>query len=748
MLERTMWTAVMLMSLALVFWPCALRAEEMEDWYEFRPEEDAGPSVIGMEDWLEPAGSRGAVRMVEDRFEFEDGTPVKFWGVNLGNMDCAPPKEHGARWARWHAKYGVNAVRLHKFIEPGGAGIGHPEDSTRFDPESLDLFDYFIAQLRENGMYYGFSWVFGHQVRPADRDRLIAYDEIVEAGGGTSRVAVFIGEDVQDLRIEMLTNLLKHRNPYTGLTYAEDPALAFIEFHNEDSIFFYTFRGFNDLDSMPTYKRMFNERFSDWLRERHGSHEGLVEAWGEEALNAFEIEDEHLDRGNIMVQGNPWFFGPDGLAHGAEQGLRRRLLDTAEFLFEAQGSFYRRFRDAIRETGYEGPLVGSCWKTPPGLPHYYNLHTDYEVGFIDRHAYFGGGVHAWRPQPGTFNNRSQLDLPGSGILSVGLMQVLNRPFANSEWTTVFPNEWTIESSAIMALYGLGLQGWDASYHFASHTRSYGDNMFASRTCDPRLWVVDIPNQIGIYPALARMVYRGDVEQGEVISTRRVSLEELREGKPDWIHREEVIDTWDFMQYDGPISRAALAAGRVLVDFVDEPAESDVPDLTRFVDGNVIRSNTGQLTWHGDPDEGHRGYITADTPASKVLVGFPPREEVVLGEVTFRTENPFAGLFLTSLGQEEDLSNAESLLLVAMARVRNTGMRFNEAGDELLELGTPPMLIEPVVAEIAIEGRTVRAVRVLDHDGRRTERTLPVADGRFTIDGTRDRAFYYEIELGD
>ena len=43
-------------------------------------------------------------------------------------------------------------------------------------------------------------------------------------------------------------------------------------------------------------------------------------------------------------------------------------------------------------------------------------------------------------------------------------------------------------------------------------------------------------------------------------------------------------------------------------------------------------------------------------------------------------------------------------------------------------------------------RTVAAVHVLDQNGRRTSQTLASHDGRFEIDGTRDRTLYYEIEL--
>ena len=153
------------------------------------------------------------MRVVGDRFEFTDGTPVKFWGVNLGNTHCPPKPEDGAAWAAFHAKYGVNCVRLHKFVGPGWAGIGDPNDSTRFTAEGLDRLDRFCAELKKRGIYYGWSWIFEHSVRPDDKQRLVAYDELVAAGGSTTRVPVFIAEDIQDLRIAMLTALLRAPEP-------------------------------------------------------------------------------------------------------------------------------------------------------------------------------------------------------------------------------------------------------------------------------------------------------------------------------------------------------------------------------------------------------------------------------------------------------------------------------------------------------------------------------------------------------
>jgi hypothetical protein len=149
------------------------------DWYAFAPKEDAGPSVISMNEWLDkPAGIHGSVRMVGDHFEFEDKTPVKFWGVNLSyGGGCAPDKKAAEFTAARFAQYGVNGVRLHKFSYPTDQmGIGELNDATRMTPEGLDRLDYFAAQLKSNGVYFGWSHTFGFHVCPGNRSQLVAYD--------------------------------------------------------------------------------------------------------------------------------------------------------------------------------------------------------------------------------------------------------------------------------------------------------------------------------------------------------------------------------------------------------------------------------------------------------------------------------------------------------------------------------------------------------------------------------------------
>jgi len=691
------------------------------DWFPFTPSAEVAPSVISMDEWLErPAGKHGGVCMVGDHFQFADGTPVKFWGVNLSyGGGCAPEKKNAEFTAARYAKYGVNGVRLHKFSYPKNKmGIGEVDDATKMTPDGLDRLDYFSAQMKQRGIYFAWSHTYGFHVCPGNRSRLVAYDEIEKNLQGNTYGFINFAEDVQDLMIEMVVNLLKHRNPYTGLTYAEEPALAYIELQNEDDIFFYTSeKAFN---ACPTYRKLFIGRFCEWLKAKYGTEENLRKAWAG-ALKP----DESLAAQNIVPQTNPWFFGDDHLP-GQKGAERQRLLDTAQWLYELQNKFYGRFVKAIRKAGYKGPLCGSPWQAPSMLPHYANLHADYLVGFIDRHNYFGGGLFD-----------SMLSKPGSGYFSSGLQQVVDRPFGLSEWIHVYPSLYSAEGPAIIAAYGLGLQGWDASFEFQSQSAR---RMFSDRVgwMPWGVWEADVPTQLGQYPALARMIYRGDVEQSAVISTRRVSPAELASG--NFGFSDKVVQQGDVKSFGGSVPADALAAGRLVVEFTAQPQPSSLPDMAKYRSGTAITSATKQLVW----DTAGQGYFTVNTPGTKAVVGFAEHKTLTLGDVTIAVACPYASIFLTALDENATLANAKSALLCAVARNCNTGFQYSAIDSKVLENGKPPVLLEPVKATLTIGRRPIAAVNILDHDGRRTGKTLPVNDGRFTIDGARDKALYYEV----
>ncbi len=475
---------------------------------------------------------------------------------------------------------------------------------------------------------------------------------------------------------------------------------------------------------------MFCRQFSEWLLVRYGSEDALIDAWGPAALNAYPDFQafESLDEGTIFPIAHAYYYTPEALEGAKKDGVYQRLLDTAEFLYWTQNNFYRKFENAIREAGYEGPLVASCWQAASGAPHYYNLHSDAQIGIIDRHNYFGGGT-GWEFKPGPVKNTPMVSEPGSGLLSTGMQQVANRPFTLSEWMSLIPNEWTAEASPLIAMYGMGLQGWDASYAFAMNLPGYSTTI---HTHGP--YNVNSPTQMGLYPALARMLYRGDLQEADIVSSRAVQLDSLAKGKIGF--KENVEQDRDEKSLSGEVPQAALAEGRVVVEFTETPRPLTVPALTA---DSVITAVTGELDWNIQG----RGFYTINTAGTQGVVGFAKGRKLEFYDFTVETSNDFAVILITSLEKDKSISEADRILVTTIARARNTGMEYNEDHSQLNVVGTAPIQLEPVDVTLRSRQASFR-VRVLDHAGRSLGSPFPPAK-ILHLDGGRTQTLYYELE---
>ncbi len=713
-----------------------------------------GDSKLDMAGWLDaPAGTHGRPAMKGDRFVVND-KEMKVWGVNVGSGGCMPAKSVAVAQARKYAKYGINCVRLHKFSPQ----LNSLDDSGFFDAAQLDRLDYFTAQLKKQGIYYQFDPFFFHTLSPYELKHVEHPEEFFDAKGKARRTysVINISRELQDLRLKWIQALMNHVNPYTGLAYKDDPALAFVEFQNEDGIFFFSTGA--AVTAWPRYGRQFAGRFSDWLKEKYGSHEKLVEAWGADELSKaegetayyfmskrlFPGEDEHLDKRNIVAIANPWFFTPYGLMDQKRNlNIHERLLDNLQFLIEEQKSWYARFDKALEEIGYDGPVTGSCWIAAEGVTHYANLYTDAWVGYIDRHDYMGGGYKGWWITTGQAERASLTGRPGGGTLDQGFNQVKDRPFALSEWAVVFPSQWRADGTSLVALYGMGLQDWDASYQFAA-----GDGTWSSTVSRGR-WDVNLPDNMGLYPALARMVYRGDIRPGEVISVRRVAIDHMaRTGELGFSEQAgaEGFNS-DFKTLGGFVPTEALAVGRCIVDFVEKPQPSTGYDVSKAMKDGFLQAGTGQLRWKVLNEA--RGYVLVDSAGTKAIVGFAPRGDYSFGDsgekssMQIGLNNHYATVFVTSLQRDKDLSGCESALIQAVARARNSQMRYSEIGHRLEKMGSAPVVLEPVRSTIRFQ-RPVKTVNVLDHDGRRSGRQVPVKNNEVHIDTAVHKTPYYEV----
>ncbi|WP_345427716.1 hypothetical protein [Halioxenophilus aromaticivorans] len=702
-------------------------------WYAFTPKSSTSASEFDMSHWLQAPKkaltSDGGNVLINDK-------PAKIWGTNVEYAAVAPSHRDAEQRAAFFAKYGINGVRLHKLTNPGWEGLGTKRSASEFAADKLEKFDFFTAELGKHNITYTLSPIWDLKIFPGDKNKLTYYDELAKVGH--TRGAVWFAKDVQDLHIETMVNLLTHKNQYTGLTYAEDPNHSFFEIQNESDIFFYTTDRF--IQRSPSYKKMFAEQFSQWLKQRYGGHSGLVKAWGRGAIDGFKgkgaFADEHLDKNNIYPAGNPWFW--DNQINDSRLG--KRLQDTAQFLLETQNNYYRRAVEAIRATGFKGEIVTSNWQAGSGPAHLLNLYSDASFGMVDRHNYMGGadGPTQHKLMPGyTLKNDTMLPKAGSRLLSTGMQQMKDKPFVVSEWLVVPPAEWAAADTTIMAAYGMGLQGWDMSYHFVSN-----GNGFTGTLNFPREKKFNnlTPVGVGLYPILSRMVLRGDVTPGEVIATRRLTPEQARTGSYDFTSTS--VQTQDLKGFDGTPSQKALAVGQVLIEFTDKPTPSTIGDWQKYRKGKTIHSTTGQLKWT-EGDTAQSGFIEINTAGTQGVAGFTGKQGFNFDDLSITNRSPYGVILATAQGQNKTLANDDGVLLVAMSRAHNTGMSFDK--DLIISVGQAPTLLEPVKAEVSFK-RTPKRITVLDHDGQKTGATVPLKDGKVQLDTGRDKSPYYLVEF--
>lgn len=209
------------------------------------PDPFSADSIIDISNLIEkPTGSHGFLTSHGKEFAFEDDTLVKFWGIDASMTDTVEAQE---RQARFYVKHGINMVRQHPVESVLGSPIRDP-NGRHFDAAKLDRLDRWFSILKSNGIYMTWSIFYHHVVLPDQGIDPGLYNELPGDGAGkdTYGLATFI-QEYQDSQWQYARELLSHVNPYTGLAYKDDPALAIVETRNEDSVFFHLGR----LDQWP-----------------------------------------------------------------------------------------------------------------------------------------------------------------------------------------------------------------------------------------------------------------------------------------------------------------------------------------------------------------------------------------------------------------------------------------------------------------------------------------------------------------
>ncbi len=354
---------------------------------------------------------------------------------------------------------------------------------------------------------------------------------------------------------------------------------------------------------------------------------------------------------------------------------------VVRFKMELQERFYLRMMEYFREIGVKIPITGTnhTWNIQMRKPQ---TVTD----FCDTHIYWYNWK--WDEDDKIFYNKPLHSEADIGVSRHCVSRSLDKPFFISEWDMPWPNEYRAESPILYAAIG-ALQGWSG---FIIHTYTYdtkrdlsilGKEMSSSSVGGKpfregvfNTW--NDPAKFGLFYHSALITRRGDV----AISKNNIT-----------------INVDPYKRGGIPSLKFLTEVHRIGVEFHEGKSsvkKSNGSDNT-IADNSTtdVKSDTGELyrSWE-------KNYGTIDTALTKCVYGLLGKNAPIsLDGLTVDSKTDFAVIALSSL-TDKPLIGSDNILLTTVGRAKNTDAKFD--GEQMLDYGKPPILIEVIEAKITLK----------------------------------------------
>ncbi len=614
----------------------------------------------------EPAGSNGWLKAGADGRIYAGNRRIRFWG---SNTMVVPKLNLAERWADQVAGAGFNALRFHGMDQPGRL----------LSANYRDRFDRYFAELKKRGVYIHWNWI-SHAKLGIDNGFSAEIDGLDMK---TSHLLFFFDEVAQEWQKSYGKLLLTHRNPYTGLTYAEDPALAVIEIMNENGLIDGWFQG--NLDKLPkTYLDRLIADWRIWLTSHYDSDKDIQSAW--------DAADVTLATATPPVQNQ------------RKKAQRVRLQDWLLFLRHTERTYYQNMRRFLSEE------MGTRALTIATIAQMTTPHIAADQDIIDLHEYWnypnfiqlGPGRTApnnWSIKPSTFVSGAARKLA-----YIAPFQIKGKPQFVTEFNDCVSHPDSGPGLLMMAAYA-SLQDWDGVFVFSGpHATGRISHPFA---------IGDHPAAMA-YGRLASLVFQnGRIAPAD--KTFELPMQKTLE--------ENLIvngGSWNLVPKPTHGLAGALM-NRTVMDLTK--TETSTSDFNAKL-GSEFNSDTGELVWkQGDP-----AWWKATTNTVRAYVGTAPASLTVGNwhlDIASTLDGNVGLAFVLTEGKS--LAEPKQGLLVATGRSQNTGAVWGPFTPDgilkpgritLLDWGRGPILSERIEAKISIptiSGKSLR-VEALDHIG--------------------------------
>lgn len=357
------------------------------------------------------------------------------------------------------------------------------------------------------------------------------------------------------------------------------------------------------------------------------------------------------------------------------------IASLVDFKIEVQINFYREMYDYMREVGVKIPICGTNWGINGAVTKSNQAVND----FMDSHTYYYDWN--WGEYCMKCMNRGFSQFRGTCMDVVYGVRALDRPFFLSEWDMPWPNEYRAESIWYAAVGAL--QGYTG---LAIHAYAYGTRLADMKILGKEVSsfsIGNIPYRSGIFATWNDPAKYGLFYHAALITRRQdvaVAQESVALKLTDLASRGKFGPTDAYGEWK-----------RVGVTFADnDPAADETIPIEEAVlpDNGEVRSVTGELyrSWE-------KGYGTIDTARTKCIYGALQKNgEIALDGMKVKCDTDFAVIACSSL-TDASIKDSDNLLLTAVGRAQNTDAKFE--GEQMLEYGKTPVLIEVIEADIQI-----------------------------------------------
>jgi len=653
-----------------------------------------------------PAGAKGWVRVGADGHYDLGNRRIRFWGVNITAGACFPEPDAAVRMATQIAQAGCNIVRFHHMdaFWASPSLIDYARGNSRqFNTQALARFDELFAQLRAGGVYANLNLLVNRRFSAADG----LPPEIEQVGDVKAQHAIgCYYRPLIDLQKEYARQLLTHRNPKTGRTYAEDPAVAMVEINNENGLIQGWLMGY--IDGAPkVFQDDLQRQWNAWLQRKYADTDAVRRAW-------------------------------DIILHSQRSATPTPLLrDWLQFLWDTERAYWLEMANYIkRDLGYKGIVFGTIvgCSTP---------HLMAQLDTVDGHAYwmhpeFPGA--AWDFNNWFVRNAPMVNSDDTTLRRLAQHRVWGKPYTVTEYDHPAPNQYAAEGLPLLAAHG-ALQDWDGLFAF-DYGGSDGEGrigaFFEQRT-HPAKWA--------LMRACAALFLRADVRPAQ----RLVCAPFPREAEMDALRQ-----VWAWGLPDGRFAgldgkAATMHRLATALEPAQVPRDALRPDAITIPDRRRV-SDTGELIW--DRTQAGRGYFVVRAKRSKMAVGFIGGRTLDLGD-KFRLQvqdAPLGGFGVVALTvlQEKPVWRA---LMTTVSAAENTGWNLRDLGEGRITLGNQwgdaPTRVAVPTATLTLPYPATRVrVWALGEDGKRARALKPthVGNDRAAIElSPQHRTLWYEVE---